>query len=350
MSAETDFLNSTVRDHIISDGESIDNIFEGTPTLDWFWKSRETQDGGINAEWVFFETDPQQGQTITAFQDYLVAPVQNDLKASIIFADYFFPITISRLHMKKIRGPEANINYVQNETTKAESSARTMLSTDLFGDGLVRNHPKFMGVQITPLIGLKAIIAEDRVYAGHDSTTLEQLDSYVKTIAPTTFDDMYQSSHLAFILDAMEEVITETDFDDGRMTDFITTSKNGFGALKRAGYRGAQGVAAAESGGLLQEGGSPRNATARAGIKRFLYEEIDVMRDGQCDADRMYLLESSSIFLQTIEGLDMTFEPFQDNSTGDARVGGFHLSAAIVCTEPRRQGVITGIATRDQGL
>jgi len=343
--AHTNYLNSIMRDSLVTD-EIIDNFFVGNPTLDWFWSRREVQDGGINCNWTFYTSDPQHGQTISPYEDYYVAPVDDELQASIIWADYVFPFTLSKVLMKKIRGKDALIDYLQQAMRKTQKSARRQLSSDLYGSGADYVHPVFAGKTNTnPLFGLAGIIAVDRTYAGFDSTTYTQLDSYVDSVTSAAYSDLYTSAHADFLPDHMEEVMSETDFDDGEEIDFITTTKLGLGALKRTAYRGSTASAASSLGGLRLDHDGYEAYKARAGVKHFEWEGVDVVRDTNCTAGAMYFMNSDTMFMKVLKGRNMDFEDIEPNATGDPLVGSFHVSAQIICTEPRRQGKITGIST-----
>ena len=334
-----------MRDSILTD-EVIDNLFVGTPGLDWAFINRETQDGGVNCEWVFYETDPQQGQTIDPYDDYLVAPVDDEMKASIGWANYVFPFTLSKLRMDQIRGKDANINYLQLALKKTKKSARKQLSTDFFGEGEAYVHPLFAAKTNQPMVGLKKIVAIDRTYAGFDSTNYPQLDGYVKANSSEAYVDLYTASDADFLPDSMEEVMTETDYDDGETIDYIITDKPSFGAVKRAIYRGDTGTPATSPGGLRLQGGDYEDMVARAGIKGFEWEGVPLVRDGYCTTGYMYFLNSNSLFLNVLAGRDMEYEDMEPRSEGDAMVANFKLSCQVICTEPRRQGVITGIHAR----
>lgn len=345
--AITTYINAIIQDSILNRKGVIDNIFEGNPGLDWFWTMREKQVGGERCNWIFYRSDPQHGQTISLYEDYLVAPVDDELQASIIWADYIFPFVISKTLLKKTQGKDALVDLVLSAMEKTRRSAKSQLSQDLYSTGDDYVHPVFNGkTNTSPLFGIDGIVAVDRSYAGFDSTTYTQLDSTVVTIAPAAYSDMYSSSDADFLPDAMETVMTETDFDDGdKGIDKILTTKLGLGALRRAVARGEAGQAASSLGGLRLDGGDTKDYVAKAGAKQFWWEGIPVNRDNKCTASRMFFLNSDTIYMKVLSGSDMSYEPAEANSAGDAIVANFSVSAQIICTEPRRQGKITGIST-----
>jgi hypothetical protein len=345
--AITTYINAIVQDSILNKGNVIDNIFEGNPGLDWFWTMRERQVGGERCNWIFYRSDPQQGQTISLYEDYLVAPVDDELQASIIWADYIFPLVLSKTLLKKVTGKDGLINLTLASMEKTRKSAKAQLSQDLYGVGDDYAHPVFNGkTNANPLFGIDGIVGVDRTYAGFDSTTYTQLDSTVVTIDGSTYADMYSSSDANYLPDAMENVITETDFDDGdKGINKILTTKIGLEALKRAVGRGDAGQAASTVGGMRIDGGYPKDGVAKAGVTSFWWGGIPVNRDNKCTAGRMFFLNSDTMYMKVLAGSDMTYEPAEPNSAGDSIVGNFSVSAQIICTEPRRQGKITGIST-----
>ncbi len=338
MSETTDHLNAIVREYILTD-DFVDNIFYGLPTFDNMWDRREMISGGFLIDWTFFDTKSQMGQTITAFHDYLVKPESFAKRASIEWADYIFPVVMSKREIKKAKTPEAIIKMTDKTVERTRKSARGMLSGDMFGDGQVYNHELFDGVQVTPMKGFKLIIDENRSYAGHDSTDNPLLDSYVKTIAPGNFGEMYTSSDADFLPYAMEEVLDETEYDAGENVDFIVTTKIMRSALKRAGYTDVMKLSETHE----TSKGDPY--TAKMSYKGIEFEGRAVMIDIDCPAGYMFFTNSDTFYLAVLEGAAMNWQDFQDNSDSDAIVGNFEVSCQIICEEPRKQGVIKGGST-----
>jgi hypothetical protein len=341
LSATTDHLNAIIDAYIITD-EFIDNIFHGLPTWDFFWNRRETLQGTNLIDWTFYLTESQMGQTITAFADYMVKPESFALRASLVWADYGFPVMLSSREILKAAGNETRIIKMVEETVgRSRKSARSMLSQDLFSAGLSYAHPLFAGKVVVPMQGLDGIIAADRTYAGFDSTTYTQLDGLVVTISPTAgqMDDMWTSTSPDFLPYAMEEVLDETNYDVGESIDYITTTRIMRSALKRAGYINVLHLT------KDYQSSNDDAWTEKIGYKGVDFEGIPVMVDRDCGGGKMYFINSDTLYLATLEGADMAWKEFQDNTDSDAVIGRFDLSCQVICTEPRKQGKITGGST-----
>ena len=331
MSATSDHITAITREVILPGLQ--DNYFSGSPTWKWMWERRKTLDGGYTIDWTFNDTRSYNAQNVNYFQQYLVKPPSFAKRASIDFVDKVAPVTLSKTEIKKITGETGLINYVEDTMKRELMSFDKMMSAELFGSGRSTAHPIFNALPAqTPIAGLDLIVAAGRTYAGHDSTSNALLDSYVKTINPTEFADLYDPAAASFLPDAMTEVLNETEHFQGESVDWISTTKIMREALQRAGYREAV------SGVIIKQDGSRYDL----GVKAITFEGIPVVKDWDCGAGKMYCLESNTLYIACLKGAEMTFEDFQDNSGGDAIVANWKLSCQVICLEPRRQGKITG--------
>lgn len=335
--ALTNYLNVFVRDTIL---EGLHDQWSlGTPLWDVLWKNRENDDeAGINLTWAINHASNDLGQTLAPFEQFKVTPPTNRMRVGVEYVDKVFPVLLSKSEIDRLEGRSGRsaINqYVKTEVAACLNDATQKMAVELFGNGANYNHPKFQGVIETPIHGLRQIIAENRIYAGLDSTTNTFWNSYVKTIAPASIADMYDPSDDDFLPSAMSEVTSEVSIDSRYPVNLIVTTPIMYQALKEAGFRS----------GVMEMPVTRSNKDAYQGKMSFQsieWEGIPVIKDHNCPGGHMFFINTDTLYLSCLPSRDLKFEDFGENTAGDGIVANFTLSCQIICTEPRRQGVITG--------
>lgn len=186
-----------------------------------------------------------------------------------------------------------------------------------------------------PTASIPDIANVDRSYGGINSTTFEAWDGY-RFSASTKYSVSSVTTLVAsnLMITILDDLITEiSDAGPGDSCDAIIVGPLMWRAL---------GIIATAAFAPIKIDG-----TVAWGPNSFTHRNVDIVLDKNLPDSQGYIEAMNFDYLDVVfsNGYNFDFKGFTEDPNSDKLIGHILFSAELVCTQPRRQGLITGLPT-----
>tara|TARA_R110001592_G_scaffold167175_1_gene402566 strand:+ start:1009 stop:2016 length:1008 start_codon:yes stop_codon:yes gene_type:complete len=332
MALSIDSLTAVTRDKFIP--VMVDNIFKSNIlTHKMLGQSEPVASGnkvlqpieyGMNSDVSFYEGyDTLAASAQETFTDASYDWVQ--LRSSIIY---------SGREQALNSGSERVIDLISAKVKNAEKAMKDAFGKQLYSDNDGLAVTGSAPLSVKGFIGLDHLIGKTRKLGGITSTGSDYLwwDSNT-TVAVKTGSTPHTYAQLAAgdIQDVIREMYGKCSIDNDK-PDLIVCPQNIFDAYE-------------ESLSAQKRFGASDDSLADAGFTNLLYRGTPVVVDDHCPAGKMFFLNTKYLKFRHHADRNFSFGGFQKPVNQDAAVGHIYWLGALVCSNPRMLGKVTGLVT-----
>jgi len=232
-------------------------------------------------------------------------------------------------------GPERVIDLLEAKVKNAEKSIKDMFGTQLYSDN-DGTTVTTSGASANGFIGLQHVIAADRALGGITSVAspaaYQWWNANVSANAPAlTYANMVLSSNAAYVHKIIRDMYGQCTVDNDVPTLIVTTQVV-FDAYE-------------ETLAAQKRFGASSKSLADAGFQNLMYRGTPIVVDDHCPDGMMFFLNEKYLQFRHHRKRNFTFEGFQKPVNQDAAVAKILWLGALTCSNPSRQGIITGLAS-----
>lgn len=235
-------------------------------------------------------------------------------------------ITYSGREQALNSGSERVVDLISAKVKNAEKAMKDAFGQQLYSDNDGSNVTGSAPLSTKGFIGLDHICDVDRALGGIDSTDYPWWDSNKKGTSGT-YDDMAAGK----IQDVMREMYGICSIDNDK-PDLIVCSQITFDSYE-------------ESLTAQKRFGASDQALADAGFSNLLYRGTPVVVDDHCPGGSMFFLNTKYLKFRHHASRNFAFDGFQKPVNKDAAIAHIYWLGALVCSNPRMLGKVTGLPT-----
>ena len=231
-------------------------------------------------------------------------------------------------------GPERVIDLLEAKVKNAEKSLKDMFGTQLYSDN-DGTACSTSGASTSGFLGLQAIIdsadPSGANIGGIDRGDYSWWAAQEQAAGSSTFSTVASSSGANSIGREMRKMYGACTVDND-VPSVIVTTQIVFDAYE-------------ESLTGQKRFGASDKALADAGFQNLMYRGTPVVIDDHCPAGMMFMLNEKYLQFRHHRKRNFKFEGFQKPVNQDAAVAKILWLGALTCSNPSRQGKITGLPT-----
>ena len=265
--------------------------------------------------------------TITATKQEVFTDAAYDwvqLRASIIY---------SGREQALNSGSERVVDLISAKVKNAEKAMKDAFGNQLYSDNdgiAVTGANSDNKLSIKGFIGLDHIVSKTRTLGGIESEANVNLwwDAQTKAV---TGSPTYSTMAAGQIQDVIREMYGMCSIDNDK-PDLIVCPQVIFDAYE-------------ESLSAQKRFGASDKALADAGFTNLLYRGTPVVVDDHCPAGKMFFLNTKYLKFRHHASRNFAFDGFQKPVNQDAAVAHIYWLGALVCSNPRMLGKVSGLPT-----
>lgn len=216
------------------------------------------------------------------------------------------PIIITRIDELKNSGDAAKLNFVKEKTRAAEMSIRDQLGTAMFNDGS----------DSSQIVGLRAAVDNDNNYGGIDRTIYSWAQAQV------------DSSTTTFSIASLQSITGDATVDTEVPTVYVST----------------QAIYNRYFNSLQPQQRFMDDSSAKAGFKSLMFSGAPFIVDHKVPTNHLFALNEEYLKLVIHQDENFRFQPFAIEPRQAVKVARIFLASALVCSNPRLQGVQTALS------
>lgn len=216
------------------------------------------------------------------------------------------PLVITRIDELKNSGDAAKVNFAKEKTRAAEMTIRDALGTALFNDGTTSGQ----------IVGLRAVVDVNNIYGGIDRSTYSWAQAQQDSVTST------------FSVAALQSLTGDCTVDTQMPSVYVTTQ-----AIYNRYYNSLQ-----PQQRFMDDG------AAKAGFKSLMHNGQPFIVDHKCPDNHLYALNEEFLKLIIHKDENFRFRPFMEEARQAVKVARIFLAAALVCNNPRFQGVMDNLS------
>ena len=316
-----------IMNYALLDKEAILQIFNSHPMVKETMKNSITADGAVVQDIVAVKE-------LTAHNyirgNQYGSGVPDALKAvQWNFHNFDVDVSLPKTTVRQSQSNQALVNLVNTYRNIAMETANKTLELMMLGVAL--------GGFVDPIASFPDIANIDRSYGGLNSSTAgyEAWDGF--RVAGTTVMSSTATNVLVAnenILNMCEYVVTEvSDIGEKESTDAIFCGPLMWRCF---GYYGYTNYAPVTPDTSMKWGSMVRN---------FNNTKIVLNKNIPDSLGYLYFVNFDYLDLVLSDGFNFEFTGYTDDPNSDKMIGHILVSGELICTQPRRQGLVTGLAT-----
>ncbi len=317
MALDYDKLSALIR--LTYHKQIIDNIFNSNPILALLGRKAKTQNGGRQVIVPLEYVDDSNAQGFySGYDEHNTDPVDPFTAAAYDWKLAYAAVTISGEEEMKASGPDAIADLLEGLMMNAEKRLKKLFTTKLFAAAGANASNE--------ITSLNDIVKVDRSLGGIDSTTYTWWDAVVKTNAAAAVANVVLETDASYLLDSMSETYNDASDPPDKPNLLISAFD------PTEWYEHIVGKSARWTG---------ESMLADLGFEVFRYKNTQWVVDKGCTASTIFMLNLKYLYFKVHPKRNFIWEDFRKPTKQDAAVGYFRWMGQFVCSQPRRQAVLT---------
>jgi hypothetical protein len=216
------------------------------------------------------------------------------------------PISITRIDELKNAGDAAKLNFVKEKTRAAEMSIKDALGNAMFNAGTTSSE----------IVGLRGICSTTNTYGGIDRTAYSWAQAQVDSTTTT------------FSVGAVQTLAGNCTVDSEVPTVYVST----------------QAIYNRYFNSLQPQQRFMDDSTAKAGFKSLMFSGSPFIVDHKCPANHLFALNEEYLKLVIHKDENFRFRPFMEEARQPVKVARIFFAGALVCSNPRLQGLASALS------
>lgn len=310
-------------DKVLASGEIQDQIYDSTPTLDWFNGSGliKVIDGGERIRIPIMHEKNGTFQWYSGYESYDVTPQEGFTTAWYIWKQSATSVAINGLELRSNKGTAAIADLMKNKIKQAKMSMADGLATALFSDG--------SGSSNKQLTGLDAAI---------DTTPATTEYGAISPVTNTAWRNIAVETAGAAATNLISNL--KTVYNQCSLGSASVTSRPDRLVTTRAVHEAAESLITPR----VRFAPNPSGG-ADLGVEELMFKGAPLVWDEYTTSGYLYLLNSNHMhfFVHAQANMAMTEEGFQKPIDQDAMSAAILFMGNLAVNNRRKLGVIAGL-------
>jgi hypothetical protein len=289
-----------------------DNVYSATPVLKRLKDKAKKVGGGIKIQVPVISSTTGAGGSYSDLDTLTVSRTDNMSAAVYDWKQYYEPIRVSRLDLAKASGDSAKLDLIASKVKIGEMNIAENLSVGIFSDG-TGNTNKYID-------GFAAMISSSSTYGG---IAVADMSSWAAQVVSNS------GTNRALTLALIQQLFGLCS--DGKDMPTLLVSKQAVFDEAYNLFTAFQRIESEEIGKL--------------GFKSLVVNGVPLVVDSHATANSMLALNEEYVNLYVHKDNDMRKEHHESLETTDSMLTKVFWMGNIGCSQRRRQGKLSDIAT-----